>query len=169
VGSIAVGPRAGLVVAGAGWEGRGSLMALDAGTGATRWSMKAPVRAERSQKPHRPAFYDHGGLVVSDGRVFGQLGEAMVAVDAASGRLLWARPLGSLQSLSHASLAATREHLFGHLDHRLFALRLEDGAPEWEIDLPASGQAQELALADGLLFFTDGTTQHAFAPAERLF
>lgn len=94
--------------------------AFDLGTGARRWSYQRPLGGPSS-------------LVARDGRLF-WAGDTAVALDAATGRELWRRPLPSSAGLGESDGDAEAYYV-GLKDHRVLALRATDGALLWSRDL----------------------------------
>ena len=140
------------------------ILALDATTGAIRWSFPRQARP-LFFTPSR-AFPLDSGLVVKEGRVYGQVGRRLVALDQSTGEPLWEFPLATPEGLTPGSLVASSEYLFGAEHDRIFALRLKDGKPAWMRPLILGGS---LYVANGMLFLWTGKSLNAFAPAERTF
>lgn len=116
--------------------------------------------------PGSTAARQDGGLVVTGGRVYGQAGDVLVALDAETGRPAWQRPVPGRVRIDPASLVASRDHLIGSAAGRLFALRLDNGQPAWEQPVDESGA---VTIANRMLYAATGKAVRAFAPAERTF
>lgn len=102
------------------------LHALDAATGAVVWttSLRAP-----GKEGARSAF--GGGVSFFDGRVYATTGSGdIVALDARTGAVVWKkRPAGPLRG---APTVANGNVYVMSQDNQLFALKLADGATEWQ-------------------------------------
>lgn len=94
--------------------------AFDLNTGARQWSYARPDGGPSS-------------LVVAGGRVM-FAGDTAVALEAATGRELWRRPLPAFAGFCETDGTADAFYL-GTTDHRVFALNAADGSLLWERDL----------------------------------
>ncbi|MBW3570156.1 MAG: PQQ-like beta-propeller repeat protein [Gemmatimonadetes bacterium] len=94
--------------------------AFDLNTGARQWSYARPKGGPSS-------------LVVAGGRVM-FAGDTAVALEAATGRELWRRPLPAFAGFCETDGTADAFYL-GTTDHRVFALNAADGSLLWERDL----------------------------------
>ena len=114
--------------------------------------------------------WSNSGLVIAKEFVYGEVNHTIVALDREEGKPKWTVNLGPREVVS--SIVATPEHLIFCVStlrsgkrepvwavrnktttSRLVALDLKDGTEVWSQEVPRPGN---LALADGLLFFTDG-------------
>jgi outer membrane protein assembly factor BamB len=116
-----------------------TIEALDAQTGAGRWSTPIPGGAAM------PVYYDTGWLLAST--TTGDL----IALRAADGTVLWRRQLGA--PLSGPPGPALDRLYLSLDDNRLVCLRLESGEIVWERALPARVLSL-LALEDQLVVGT---------------
>jgi outer membrane protein assembly factor BamB len=130
-----------------GGDGPGVVVALDAATGATRWS--APTGSAEGS----------GALAMADGRVFalpdGGQGSPMVALDAATGRRLWRTELTPGDSTSFyapPNVAGGVVYVTGG-DTRMRALDAATGRLLWRAYVTRTGGATgTAAIAGGLAF-----------------
>ena len=95
-----------------------------------------------------------GQRFLTRSRVFGQAGNAIVALDRATGALQWRQPLP--RGTVARSLAASRDHLFASFNDLLAAYRLDDGRLEWVQPMPMGGV---LSLANGLVLLANRVPQ----------
>ncbi|MBI4265805.1 MAG: PQQ-binding-like beta-propeller repeat protein [Acidobacteria bacterium] len=124
---------------------RAGLDALDAATGADRWTtpLGSPVMT--------PLVFDTGWLIA-----IVEPGE-MVALRAADGQVIWRVPLGAPSA--HPAVPGGEAALYLSLaDGRVVALALADGRPLWEQKLP--GTLSEPAAAADRVFV--GSTDNFF-------
>lgn len=98
----------------------GRIEAFDLNTGARQWSNVRPIGGPST-------------LVVAGGRVM-FAGDTAVALEAATGRELWRRPLPAFAGFCETDGTADAFYL-GTTDHRVFALNAADGSVLWERDL----------------------------------
>ena len=131
--------------------------------------------------PGQPAasHWLNPGVAVTDGQVFAEVEGAIVALERDTGKLRWRYPLTGTVA---RSIVASADYLFvclsrsravrkpvwdelGASENSLVALKLADGKLAWEQPVPRAGN---LAVAEGLLFLTDGGL-HVYGPAERIF
>ncbi|OFW17400.1 MAG: hypothetical protein A3F70_07495 [Acidobacteria bacterium RIFCSPLOWO2_12_FULL_67_14] len=144
--SLAVGADA-LFVAGAG-----TLRALDAATGAERWSV--PLEATQTT----PLVFDSGWLiaVVEPGEVR--------AFRAGDGRQMWRRPLGA--AAPHPPVPGGERALYLSLaDSRVLALALDTGEPLWEQQL-AGTLSPPAAARDRVFVGSTNNFFYALDPAD---
>jgi glucose dehydrogenase len=94
--------------------------AFDLNTGARQWSYARPGGGPST-------------LVVAGGRVM-FAGDTAVALEAATGRELWRRPLPAFAGFCETDGTADAFYL-GTTDHRVFALNAADGSVLWQRDL----------------------------------
>lgn len=94
--------------------------AFDLETGARQWSYARPDGGPST-------------LVVAGGRVM-FAGDTAVALEAATGRELWRRPLPAFAGFCETDGTADAFYV-GTTDHRVFALNAADGSVLWERDL----------------------------------
>lgn len=150
----------------------GALFGLDPANGAQKWCLALDSRArDRLTTPTAPCplipggdeatFFglimppvDNrviGGIVVRDGVAYvGLANNRVIAVDALTGELRWARDL-SQHPIWTAPLVDDTSVYVASLDHKLYALARSDGAKKWEVDLGASLGGTP-ALQDGVLY-----------------
>lgn len=163
------------------------IMAFDLAGGAPRWTY-APEgpggagvgSANRPGAASPSGHWLHSGLVLQGNLVFGEVNGTVVALEQETGVVRWRHtlPPGTIVR----SLVGTPDHLFlcasrtggsrqplwevlGTTDNSLVALRMKDGKEVWSQRVPKPGN---LATADGLLYFADGSL-HVYGPAERTF
>jgi hypothetical protein len=142
----------------------GGIIALDAASGGIQWTFPPGLRPTPAITDPS-TFFEDSGLAVAGGRLFGEAGGGLVALNQQTGELIWRFPLGE-NRLAPSSVVASREYVFASGGGRIFALRVRDGSLAWEFPTGVDGS---LALAHGMLYFATGTSLHLFAPAERLF
>src|SRR5207248_803193 len=116
--------------------------------------------------PGSTAARQDGGLVVTGGRLYGQAGGFLVALDAEPGRPAWQRPVPGRAPAGPASLGASRRPLIGPAAGRRLPRRLANGEPAWEQPVEESGA---VTIANRMLYAATGRAVRAFAPAERTF
>jgi outer membrane protein assembly factor BamB len=157
----------------------GTIWALDAVTGRTRWTAatNGAIKGSLALSGHRLYIGNYAGEMLSldattgrivwrsgghgsfysspavaYGRVYiGSLDDGVYAFGAATGNLLWARPTGGYV---YASPAVWQHRvLVGSYDHRFYALDAGTGDVLWRFDAdgPISGAATVL---DGLVYFS---------------
>lgn len=135
-----------------GSEGPGVVYALDAATGETRWV--TPTGASEGPR----------GLAMADGRMFalpvgGGEGSPMVALDAASGRLLWSADLtpgGSTDFYGPPNVAGGVVYVTGG-DTRMRALDAATGRLLWRAYVTrTAGATGPAAVAGGLAYVVSG-------------
>ncbi|HWA82240.1 MAG TPA: PQQ-binding-like beta-propeller repeat protein [Fimbriimonadaceae bacterium] len=120
----------------------------------------AQTREDITESQSTPGIdAEHGhwlnpGLVVAEDRVYGEIGQKIVALSQASGDKAWQFQLDPGE-IAH-SIAASRDYLFVSLDKRLIALNLESGKLEWSEATPGGGT---LTIADGLVMLSIGTPE----------
>lgn len=139
------------------------------------------VPQPNSLLPH--GHWTSAGIVVADGRIYGEVERQVVCLDQRTGSLIWSYPLGE-NGMVH-SLVATPQHLLfcmstiqkGHrlspwevrgeklTDDALVALRLDNGKPVWKEEVAYPGT---LALSGGLVYFANGDL-HVLGPPERTY
>ena len=91
------------------------------------------------------------GIVAAGDRIYGEVGQRIVALAKDSGAEIWAFDLKS-DEVSR-SIAATKDYLFVSLPKRLVALSLEDGSLKWSVEVPRSGT---LSIGSGRVFLAMG-------------
>ncbi|MFN3650859.1 MAG: hypothetical protein ACK47B_14885 [Armatimonadota bacterium] len=188
----------GMVYVGAGGiQASSAIFALDAHTGATRWT-HAPSGSPRDKfaakyiskdfencrcrnvPPRVEIDYEmkpletYPGLVVSGQHVYGVVNRGIVALDAGTGRQLWRFPLGLLHTVT--SLAGSPDYLFASIaantpdPHDAPGLLLALRREDGKpVWLEPGPEPGELALSNGMLFLTNGNGIHAYGPAERVY
>jgi hypothetical protein len=121
--------------------------------------------------------WTNSGLVLTKGKVYGEIDKTITALDQKTGDIFWTLSLGENEYVR--SIVATPKHLICCIStqpdgprqpiwetphpkakHRLVALRLDTGEEVWKQDVPRPGN---LAIANKQLFFTDGGL-HVFGP-----
>lgn len=135
-----------------------------------------PVLQPYSTQPFQ--HWSNSGLVVTKECVYGEVNHTLVALDRKEGTLVWKYPFGPREVVT--SLVATPDHLVfclctprngvrepvwlaeKTLGNRLVALDRKEGKEVWSQEVARPGN---LALANGLLFFTDGAL-HVLGPTE---
>jgi len=126
-----------------------------------------PVLQPYSTSPFQ--HWSNSGLVVTQENVYGEVNHTVVALNRTGGTLVWKYPIGPKDVIT--SIVATPEHLIFCISttsnglrepvwsvertkaNRLVAVDLKEGKEVWSQAVPRPGN---LALANGLLFFTDG-------------
>jgi outer membrane protein assembly factor BamB len=103
----------------------GTINAFAADTGAKLWT----VETVKDKENARARF--GGGVSTENGRVYATNGLGdLVVVDAASGAEVWrAHPAGPLRG---APTIANGQVYVTSQDNQLYALKIEDGSPEWD-------------------------------------
>jgi outer membrane protein assembly factor BamB len=123
--------------------------------------------------------WSNSGLVLTNGKVYGEVNGTLVALNQETGDEVWTLELDDKEYVR--SLVATPKHLIccistmpdrqrqtvwekphSRAKHRLVALRLDNGKEVWQQEVPRPGN---LAIADKRLFFTDGSL-HVFGPVD---
>ena len=135
-----------------------------------------PVMQPYSTLPFQ--HWSNSGLVVTKENVYGEVNHTVVALNRTGGTLVWKYPIGPMDVIT--SIVATPEHLVFCISttrngvrepvwsvertiaNRLVAVDLKEGKEVWSQKVPRPGN---LALANGLLFFTDGAL-HVLGGAE---
>jgi outer membrane protein assembly factor BamB len=145
----------GLVFTGAlenGLEGPGLVLALDAATGASRWSTPTGT-------PEPPS-----GLALAGGRLFASLGfesagRPMVALDAATGRQLWSLDLAPgdpAYFYGPPNVAGGVVYATGG-DNKIWALEAATGRVRWRSYVTRTAAATgPVAIAGGLVHVAGG-------------
>lgn len=127
----------------------GVVYCLDKATGDVTWTCR-PGDAEPR------AFQLFSTPSVGDGRVYiGSAGRMLACLDAASGALLWRRPVcGWVRS---RPVARGGRVIVATLDGRLHCFAAGDGGPTplWEVRLGEFGLFADLVFADGRVLATD--------------
>lgn len=126
------------------------------------------------------AHWSNSGLVVMKDRVYAEVDHTLVALDRKDGTVVWSLPLHPDEIIR--SLVATPDHLVFVVsdlggtrraptwdpksakirENRIVAVKIEDGKEEWSQKMARPGN---LALAGGLLFYTDGEL-HVLGPSK---
>jgi len=138
-----------------------------------------PVPVDQPYATEPFQHWSNSGLVVTKDVVYGEVDHKIVALGREEGNVLWSYPLGPHDVVS--SLVATPQHLVFCIStllsgkrepvwavrdktttNRLVAVDLKEGKEVWYQNVPRPGN---LALSNGLLFFTDGAL-HVLGPAE---
>lgn len=147
---------------GAFWNGAvyfggdgGHLFAVNARTGALRWRASSFSRFGRREQfyPTPAAAYGRVYAANADGTVY--------SFGARSGRLLWARPVGSYVYTSPAIW--NRRVYVGSYDGRFAALNAATGDVVWQRNVPGPVHGAPAVMA-GLVYFSTATglrTAHA--------
>lgn len=131
----------------------GDLVALDLASGRVAW------RFAPAERPY--ARWHSRSPVLSDGRVFFAGPDGKVrALEAASGKVLWERDLGS--NVTAALLAAGTGLYAGAADRRLYRLDLATGAVTARIELEAAPYYSLTAAGDSILALLGESTLAAF-------
>jgi len=138
--------------------------------------VSVPVMQPYSTSPFQ--HWSNSGLVVTKEYVYGEVNHTVVALNRKGGTLAWKYPIGPMDVIT--SIVATPEHLVFCVStprngdrepvwsvektraNRLVAVDLKEGKEVWSQAVPRPGN---LALANGLLFFTDGAL-HVLGAAE---
>ena len=148
----------GLVIFG---SGDGQVRALDAGSGALRWSWRAGEVV-------------HASPAVSDGMVFiGDWASRLVALDAKSGQERWRFQAGidtlmANQQGFQSSPAVARGVVYvGCRDSHLYAIDAQTGQEKWRFSTGASWVVGSPAVRDGVVHFatSDSSKLHALDAA----
>ncbi|MEZ0326058.1 MAG: PQQ-binding-like beta-propeller repeat protein [Fimbriimonas sp.] len=98
-------------------------------------------------------FWENPGLVVVKENVYGQVLDEIVALNRASGDVIWKY---ELEGQRVGSIAADKTHLFISLPTKLLALDLDTGKQLMELKAPGPGT---LTIANGMLFLSIGTSK----------
>jgi outer membrane protein assembly factor BamB len=135
-----------------------------------------PVLQPYSTRPFQ--HWSNSGLVVTKEYVYGEVNHTVVALNRKGGAVVWKYPIGPMDVIT--SIVATPEHLVFCISttrngvrepvwsvektraNRLVAVDLKEGKEVWSQNMLRPGN---LALANGLLFFTDGSL-HVLGGAE---
>ncbi len=136
-----------------------------------------PVLQPYSTSPFQ--HWSNSGLVVTKENIYGEVNHTVVALNRIGGTVVWKYPIGPMDVIT--SIVATPEHLVFCISttrngvrepvwsvartkaNRLVAVDLKEGKEVWTQDVPRPGN---LALSNGLLFFTDGAL-HVLGPTEK--
>ena len=124
-------------------------------TGPTDWGGQTSIHMKMTT-PALDCIHGHWlnpGIVSSGERIFGEVGQRIVALAKDSGAEIWSYELRS-DEISR-SIVATKESLFVSLPKRLIALSLEDGTLKWWTEVPRSGT---LSIGGGRVFLAMGET-----------
>lgn len=131
-------------------DSRGTIHALDAGSGARVWSQDASMESDL-----RPSAFG-GGVSFNQGRVYATNGAGeVIALDANSGAEIWkVKPAGPLRG---APTVAFGSVFVMTQDNQIFALNAADGELQWQesgsstqagvfgVAAPAAGQGTVIA------------------------
>jgi outer membrane protein assembly factor BamB len=128
--------------------------AINAKTGKRIWRFGADNEVNTSPAYwHRRIFIasDGGTLTVAYGRVYiGSTDGTMYVYGAKSGRLLWARPLGSY--IYGAAAVYKRKVFVGTYDGKFYALDAATGDVRWQIDAHGAVHAAPTVI-DGVVYY----------------
>ncbi|MGV3721487.1 MAG: hypothetical protein ACO1SX_11315 [Actinomycetota bacterium] len=142
-----------------------------------------PVNVPQPNSVLPPGHLTNPGLVISNGRIYGEVNRSIVALDQRTGSPVWRHQLTE-RAVVH-SLVATPDHLLfcmsnTHQGERLapwevrgedqtedflVAVRLDNGKRVWKEPVPFPGT---LSLSNGLVYFANGDL-HVLGPAERTY
>ncbi|MFZ5547383.1 MAG: PQQ-binding-like beta-propeller repeat protein [Pseudomonadota bacterium] len=161
---VLAGDRAYLVSSSFGPPYRNQLSAVDQATGAAQWSVDLPAGSSYLGLGFGPALHN-GRLFVSTAR------QAVMAVDAADGRLIWEASTGggvvlnNDPSVGHGRVFVSSWHDCCEAARRqLFAFDAQSGQALWASDVDASNmQYPALVLNKVALVGSDSGQVHAFA------
>lgn len=129
-------------------SGDGHIYAVDAGTGALRWSYKTGDVVHSS-----PAV--SGGIVYA-----GSWDTYFYALDAATGELKWKFKTGEdpkthvMTGIPGSAAVANGTVYFGCRDANLYALDAATGALKWRVPNDGSWVIASPAVADGVVYYT---------------
>lgn len=134
-----------------GDDTNGRLYALDAATGIEHWRFDLDATGNVSASP-----------AIADGIVFYTDGQDFIAVDAASGELLWRFAAGST-STDTPAVADGLLYVYGEANGTdyLLALDATTGQERWRSDI----RGTDPMIADGLVYVNRGTSAHVLDAA----